>query len=86
MRQVVVASLGRLDARKRKKAHKLAEWMTGKRCEPSLFEPVEFDGDASASIDLKKLHVERTRRFGDVFLGSALWRSLPFVDSIGKAR
>jgi len=41
VRQEVVATLGRLDARGRNKAHKLAEWITGKRCHPSLFEPAE---------------------------------------------
>jgi len=76
VRQEVVATLGRLDARGRNKAQKLAEWITGKRCHPSLFEPADLDGDASARIDVKKLHVERSRRFGDVFLGLALWRSL----------
>ena len=76
VRQEVVATLGRLDAKGRSKAHRLAEWITGKRCEPSLFEPADVDDDASARIDLKKLSVERSRRFGDVFLGLALWRSL----------
>ena len=76
VRQEVVATLGRLDARGRNKAHKLAEWITGKRCHPSLFEPADLDEDATAQIDLKKLSVERSRRFGDVFLALALWRSL----------
>ena len=76
VRQEVVATLGRLDARGRDKAHKLAEWITGKRCQPSLFEPAELADDATAEIELKKLSVERSRRFGDVFLALALWRSL----------
>jgi len=76
VRQEIVATLGRLDARGRGKAQKLADWITGKRCAPSLFEPDDLDDDASARVDLKKLHVERSRRFGDVFLGLALWRSL----------
>lgn len=76
VRQEIVATLGRLDARGLNKARKLADWITGKRCEPSLFEPTDLDDDAAARIDLKKLHVERARRFGDVFLGLTLWRSL----------
>jgi transposase len=76
VRQEVVAMLGRLDARGRDKAQKLADWITGKRCQPALFEPDDLDHDASTRIDLKKLRVERSRRFGDVFLGLALWRSL----------
>ncbi|MGH3848314.1 MAG: IS1634 family transposase [Pseudonocardiaceae bacterium] len=76
MRQEVVVRLGRLDARGRNKAHKLSEWITGKRCHPSLFEPAEQEEQGTAHVDLKKLSVERSRRFGDVFLGLALWRSL----------
>jgi len=76
VRQEIVATLGRLDARGRNKAQKLAEWITGKRSQPSLFEPVDLADDASATIDLKKLRVERSRRFGDVFLGLVLWRAL----------
>src|SRR5262249_49191429 len=32
--------------------------------------------DEVAEVDLKKIALERNRRFGDVFLGLALWRSL----------
>ena len=81
VRQEVVASLGRLDVRGRDRAQKLADWITGKRCEPSLFEPADLDRDESAHIELKKLRVERSRRFGDVFLGLVLWRSLQ-LDSL----
>jgi transposase len=76
VRQEVVATLGRLDARGRNKAHKLAEWITCKRSQPSLFEPDDLGDEQTAHIDLKKVSVERSRRFGDVFLGLALWRSL----------
>ena len=84
VRQETVATLGRLDASARNKAHKLAEWITGKRCHPSLFEPVDLDDDSTAHIDLKKLSLERSRRFGDVFLGLALWRSLQ-LDGVFEA-
>ena len=51
VRQEVVATLGRLDARGRNKAQKLAEWITGKRCQPSLFEPADLADDATAEIE-----------------------------------
>jgi len=90
VRQEVIASLGRLDMRGRDRAAKLASWITGKRCEPSLFEPVDIGDDESAHIELKKLRVERSRRFGDVFLGLVLWRSLRldglFDELIGAGR
>jgi hypothetical protein len=76
VRQEVVATLGRLDARGRVKAKALADWITGRRCEPSLFEPCESEPEATVQVDLKKLFIERSRRFGDFFLGLTLWRSL----------
>jgi transposase len=76
VRQEVVASLGRLDGRGRRKAQDLADKITGKRCEPSLFEPDDVDGDQTARIELRKLRVERARGFGDVYLGLVLWRAL----------
>lgn len=81
VRQELVASLGRLDARGRVRAQQLADKITGKRCSPSLFEPAGIDDDETAEIELKKLRVERSRRFGDVFLGLVLWRSLQ-LDSL----
>jgi hypothetical protein len=56
VRQEVVATLGRLDARGRGKAQKLAEWITWKRCQPSLFEPDDLDDGASTRLDLKNPH------------------------------
>jgi len=76
VRQEVVATLGRLDARGRVRAKALADWITGRRCEPSLFEPLESAADAAVPVDLKKVFIERSRRFGDFFLGLTLWRSL----------
>jgi hypothetical protein len=76
VRQEVVATLGRLDARGRVKAKALADWITGRRCEPTLFEPRESEPEASVPVDLKKVSIERSRRFGDFFLGLALWCSL----------
>src|SRR5262249_21890166 len=64
------------DAGGRATATMVAEWNWVKRCLTSLFEPVDLDDDATAEIELKKLSVERSRRFGDVFLALALWRSL----------
>lgn len=76
VRQEVVASLGRLDARGRRRAEKLADQITGKRCEPSLYEPADIVDGEAAEIELKKVRVERSRRFGDVYLGLVLWRAL----------
>jgi len=78
VRQEVVANLGRLDARGRMRAKKLADKITGKRCEPSLYEAADVADGEAAEIELKKVRVERSRRFGDVYLGLVLWRALQF--------
>ncbi|MCK6446932.1 MAG: IS1634 family transposase [Planctomycetes bacterium] len=76
VRQEVVASLGRLDARGPMRAQQLADKLTGRRCEPSLFEPDDIDDGETAEIELRKLRVERSRRIGDVYLALVLWRAL----------
>jgi transposase len=79
VRQEVVAMLGALGARERARAKALAQWMTGRRMHPSLFEPDplrEARAEAIGSVRMKAVRVERSRRFGDVYLGLALWRSL----------
>jgi len=70
--------LGALDARGRNKARAFADFLTGRRVEPSLFEPLETSGTepADAHVKVKEVRLERSRRFGDVFLGLALWRAL----------
>ena len=84
VRQEVVARLGELDARGRAKAKALAQWITGRRTEGSLFEPQELEEDASAQVRLKHVHLDRARRFGDVFLGLTLWRSLELDELFGR--
>ena len=76
VRQEVVARLGKLDARGRAKAKALADQITGRRTHPSLFEPVETEADGGVEVRLKDVRLERSRRFGDIFLGWTLWRSL----------
>jgi transposase len=76
VRQEVVAQLGKLDAKGRARATAFVDHLTGGRCQPSLFEPTPVGHDEVAEINLKGIALERNRRFGDVFLGLALWRSL----------
>ncbi len=76
VRQEVIAQLGKLDAKGRRRARALANRMTGRRMHPSLFEPPATDDDPVETIRLKEVGLERTRRLGDVFVGLALWRAL----------
>jgi transposase len=81
VRQVVVASLGKLDARGRRQARVYADKLTGRRMQPGLFEPRDEAIADSESILLKAVRVERARRFGDVYLGLALWHALQLDDA-----
>ena len=72
--QQTVAHLGELDAEGRARAKALARAITGDREQPDLFEP--GDADAAIPVRLKRIHLERGRLFGDVWLGWTLWRAL----------
>jgi Transposase DDE domain len=84
VRQQVVAQLGKLNAKERARAETFADHITGRRCRPSLFEPSGAGGDEVAEINLKGITLERSRRFGDVFLGLVLWRALELDELFGR--
>ncbi len=77
MVQETVAQLGKLDARGRAKARALADHICGSRTaqQRALFE-AEPDLPQIARVRIDKLRVERSRRFGDVWLGLTLWQAL----------
>jgi len=70
--QQTVAHLGELDDEGRLKARALAQRLIGRPEEASLFD----DGirDVAVPVRLKAIRLERSRRFGDVYLALALWR------------
>ncbi len=84
VRQQVVAQLGKLNTKERAQAETFADHVTGRRCRPSLFEPSDVAGDEVAEIRLKGITLERSRRFGDVFLGLVLWRALELDELFGR--
>jgi transposase len=74
VRQETVAQLGELDAQGRIAARCLAERLAGVERQPGL-----FDEDLSAEpipVDLRGLRLERSRRFGDVWLAWRLWQAV----------
>lgn len=74
VRQETVAQLGELDAAGRVRARALADALVGVKPQPGLFdEPTPTE---SVSVDLRRLRLERGRRFGDVWLGLRLWQAL----------
>ena len=74
VRQEVVAHLGELDAAGRVRARALAEAIVGIERQPGLFD--EPQADESVRVELHRFHLERGRRFGDVWLGLRLWQAL----------
>jgi len=73
--QETVAQLGELDAQGRAKAQALARQITGRGEQRELFE-APAQGESSARVRLDRLRVERSRAFGDVWLGWRLWQAL----------
>lgn len=73
--QETVAQLGELDAQGRLRAEALARRITGRADQYELFE--ERPGPERAiAVRLDRVRLERTRRFGDVWLSWTLWRAL----------
>jgi transposase len=74
VRQQTVAQLGELDAAGRVRARALAKAIIGIERQPGLFdEPLPTE---PVSVELHRFHLERGRRFGDVWLGLRLWQAL----------
>ena len=91
-RHRVVAYLGELDGSERRGWGRLAFQLDGKAAARAgqlmLFDNVSTDHDGPVpqyvEVDLKGIRVERTRDFGDVFLGLALWRILGFDEFFNR--
>jgi hypothetical protein len=80
--QQTVAQLGELDARGRLQARTLARHLIGEPEQAGLFD----DGQQHLTVPvrLKGVRVERSRRFGDVYLALALWRGTGLADLCEK--
>ncbi len=82
--QETVAHLGELDARGRAKASALARHFLGEKTRQ-----LELFGDGAPSealpVRLDRVRVERTRTFGDVWLGWLLWQALGLDDFAREA-
>src|ERR1051326_8570009 len=72
--QQTVAHLGELDEHGRIEARALARRLIGSPEQAQLFD----DGRAQETVPvrLKGIGVERSRKFGDVYLALALWRGI----------
>ncbi|MEK8023534.1 MAG: IS1634 family transposase [Candidatus Hydrogenedentota bacterium] len=82
VRQETVAYLGELDKAGRLKAKALKESILGKLPQEDLFDHGEVP--RSASVDLQRVHLERSLRFGDVWLAWTLWRALGLEERLSE--
>lgn len=78
VRQQTVAMLGELDAAGRAKARALARQICGAATEPAGLFDSDTDATDSVPVRLNRVRLERSRQFGDVWLGWTLWRALHF--------
>jgi transposase len=86
-RQRVVATIGKLpglDKEERIGWEEIGRILSGKpRPEAGLFEKEE-EVPSWATVDVRRVSVERLRHFGDVYLGLHLWNKLGFSDFCKK--
>ncbi len=78
-RQRTVATLGKLpglDAQTHVGWEHIANILDGKARQEDFLQPAEPEPPEWATVNLKGVSVERLRRFGEVYLGLALWRRL----------
>lgn len=73
--QETVVHLGELDAEGRANAEKLAREMRGYADQPNLFEPPPA-GPPAPRVRLDRIRLERSRQFGNPWLGLELWQAL----------
>jgi transposase len=73
--QETAAHLGELDAEGRAQARTLARALTGRGEQRELFEATPA-GETTVTVRLDRVRLERSRGFGDVWLGWTLWRAL----------
>ena len=73
--QETVAQLGELDAAGRASARQLARRMTGRAADQQELFEVSPEAETVA-IRLDQVRLERSRSFGEVYLGWTLWRGL----------
>jgi transposase len=73
--QETVAQLGELDAEGRAKAKALARQIMGRSEQRELFAE-SAPSDETVRVQLRRIRLERGRRFGDVWLAWKLWQAL----------
>jgi transposase len=81
-RQRIVASIGKLpglDKEERIGWEEIRRILDGKAIQPDLFAGYE-EPPLWATVNIKRVSVERLRHFGDIYLGLLLWNKLGFAE------
>jgi transposase len=81
-RQRIVATIGKLPGLEREERigwEEIRRILDGKPAQPNLFEAYE-EPPLWATVNIRKVSVERLRHFGDVYLGLHLWNKLGFAE------
>ncbi|MDF0652091.1 MAG: hypothetical protein P0121_11570 [Nitrospira sp.] len=81
--QQTVAQLGELDAQGCARARALAQLLVGRATQPDLLTPGTAE-ETVVPVRLDQVRLERSRRFGDVWLGWTLWRALQLDTALGS--
>ena len=84
VRQETVAYLGELDGEGRAQAKQLARKIVGGEEAGEQQELFGEEAPESISVRLDRVRMERSRRFGDVWLGHKLWGALKFDELLGE--
>jgi transposase len=83
VRQEMVARLGELDEHGRVQARDLARRITGRE-HPGQLNLFESQPDEAVQFKLTGVRLERSRQFGDVWLGWVLWNALKFDELFSR--
>src|SRR5258705_4634908 len=79
--QQTIAQLGELDEHGRVEARAPARRLIATPEQPALFDGSE---DVTVPVRLKRVRIERSRRFGDVYLALPLWRGVRLEDVLQR--
>jgi transposase len=80
--QQTVAQLGELDAAGRARARLLARRITGGAEQRELFE--QEPEETTVAVQMDRVRLERSRSFGDVYLGWKLWCGLELDEELAR--
>ncbi len=80
----MVAAIGKLPGLDKEEREEIGRALSGNPAKPADFFEKPEDIPEWASVNTRGIQIERIRRFGDVYLGLALWRQLKLAQIFEK--